>query len=137
MVHIPNGLIFTQPLCNYDFGFKYIWHEIPVLITFESDWKKAKDILQNIADENALELTKEVEEEIKKAARKFLIFYSKLTPKVYTSVEDSGVLLTIRYLTDIRTRRGTSEAIWENILDEFAKYDNINLAYPTFRRVNT
>ena len=24
---------------------KYIWNEIPVLITFESDWKEAKSIL--------------------------------------------------------------------------------------------
>ncbi|MBW6515536.1 MAG: mechanosensitive ion channel family protein [Candidatus Cloacimonetes bacterium] len=136
MIHIPNGLIFAQPLCNYDHGFKYIWHEIPVLITFESAWKKAKNIMQKIADDNALQLSSEAEEEIKKTARKFLIFYNVLTPKVYTSVEDSGVLLTIRYLTEIRKRRGTSEAIWEDILQEFAKHDDINLAYPTIRRVD-
>lgn len=135
MIHIPNGLIFTQPLCNYDYGFKYIWNEIPVLITFESNWQKAKEILQKTADDNALEITAEVDEEIRKAARKFLIFYKKLTPKVYTSVEDSGVLLTIRYLTEIRTRRGTTEAIWEDVLNQFAKHDDINLAYPTIRRV--
>ena len=135
MIHIPNGLIFSQPLCNYDYGFKYIWNEIPVLITFESNWQKAKAILKEIADKNGLEITSEVEEEIKKAARKFLIFYNKLTPKIYTSVEDSGVLLTVRYLTDIRTRRGTTEAIWEDILKEFALNEDINLAYPTIRRV--
>ncbi len=135
MVHIPNGLVFTQPLFNYDSGFKYIWNEIPVLITFESDWLKAKNILQKIGDDNALQLTTKVEEQIKRTARKFLIFYNKLTPNVYTSVEDSGVLLTIRYLTDIKKRRATSESIWEDILTEFAKHDDINLAYPTIRRV--
>jgi len=135
MIHIPNNLIFTQPQCNYDYGFKYIWNEIPVLITFESDWAKAKEILKNAADKNALELTAEAEEQIKQAAKKFLIFYNKLTPKVYTSVEDSGVLLTIRYLTEIRKRRTTTELIWEEILREFARYDDINLAYPTYRRV--
>ena len=135
MIHIPNSMVFVHPLGNYDAGFKYIWNEIPVLITFESDWKKAKTILQKIADNNALELTSEVEEEIKIAAKKFLIFYHKLTPAVYTSVEDSGVLLTIRYLTEIRKRRGTSQAIWEDILNDFAKHDDINLAYPTIRRV--
>lgn len=135
LIHIPNGLVFTQPLCNYDYGFKYIWNEIPVLITFESDWEKAKKIMQNVVNNNALHFTTEVEEEIKQTARKYLIFYSKLTPIVYTSVEDSGVLLTIRYLTDIRKRRGTSEAIWEDLLREFGKHDDINLAYPTIRRV--
>ena len=42
IVHIPNGKIFTETLANYGKGFEYIFNEIPVLITFESDWKKAK-----------------------------------------------------------------------------------------------
>lgn len=133
IIHMPNNFIFTQPVCNYDTGFKYIWNEIPVLITFESDWKKAKQILLDLANENALPITEEVAKEIRNAAKKFLIIYNKITPAVYTSVIDSGVLLTVRYLIDIRSRRGSTEAIWEGILTEFAKYDDINLAYPTYR----
>lgn len=60
-------------------------------------------------------------------------FYSKLTPVAYTSVMDCGVLLTIRYLTAPRQRRGSSEAIWEEILREFARCDDIDFAYPTQR----
>jgi small-conductance mechanosensitive channel len=133
MVHIPNGLIFSLPLCNYDYGFKYIWNEIPVTVTFDTDWEKAKQILQEIANDNALPLTGEVEKEIQKAAKQFLIYYHTLTPKVYTSVADSGIVLTIRYLTEIRRRRSTSEAIWEAVLREFARADGISLAYPTMR----
>jgi len=62
-----------------------------------------------------------------------MIFYSKLTPVVYTSVADSGVVLTIRYLTAPRLRRSSSEAIWEAILREFARCDDIDFAYPTQR----
>ena len=46
IIHIPNGRVFTDTLANYGRGFKYIWNELPVLITFESDWKKAKLILE-------------------------------------------------------------------------------------------
>lgn len=133
IIHIPNNLIFTQPVCNYDTGFKYIWNEIPVLITFESDWKKAKQILLDIANENALHITDEVTQEIRNAARKFMIIYNKVTPVVYVSVVDSGVLLTARYLVNIRARRTSTESIWEGILTEFAKHDDIDLAYPTYR----
>ena len=135
MIHIPNGMIFTHPLSNYETGFKYIWNEIPVLITFESNWEKAKEVLQNIANANALSLTPEVDKELIQTSRKFLIFYNKLSPYVYTSVEDSGVLLTIRYLSGVRQRRGTTEAMWESILREFARHPDIELAYPTLRRV--
>lgn len=133
MIHIPNGLVFTQPISNYDVGFKFIWNEVPVLITFESNWQKAKDILQTVVNEKALQVTGSVEKELQQTARKFLIFYSKLTPTVYTDVLDSGVRLTIRYLTEVRKRRGTTQAIWEEILTEFARHDDIDLAYPTLR----
>lgn len=133
IIHIPNGSIFIQPLCNYDMGFKYIWNEIPVMITFESDWQKAKSILLSIVNNNSLILTSEVKSEIHKAAKQFLIFYHNLSPIVYTSVVDSGIVLTIRYLTEIRERRGSSEAIWESILISFSTEKNISLAYPTYR----
>ncbi|MGB0931971.1 MAG: hypothetical protein ACPGVB_14400, partial [Chitinophagales bacterium] len=70
---------------------------------------------------------------LRKAAEKYMIMYTKLTPIVYLTVKDSGILLTIRYLTHPRRRRGSSEQLWEAILDEFEKYDNIDYAYPTLR----
>lgn len=133
IIHIPNNMVFTTPVANYNQGFGYLWNEIPVLITFESNWKKAKNILLNIATFHAGHLSGSVEEKVKAASNRFMIAYSKLTPTVYTSVVDSGVLLTIRYLCDPRERRTTSEAIWEDVLDEFARHKDIDFAYPTTR----
>ncbi|MCF7794139.1 MAG: mechanosensitive ion channel family protein [Candidatus Cloacimonetes bacterium] len=133
IIHIPNGKIFTQELANYDKGFKYIWNEIRVLITFESDWQKAKKILLEIVNNKGENISTAMERQIKRAARKFMIYYKNLTPIVYTDVKDSGVQLTIRHLCETRRRRGYNEAIWEDILTEFAKHDDIDLAYPTTR----
>lgn len=136
ILHIPNGKIFKETLANYTEGFQYIWDEIPVLVTFESDWKKARSILSEIGEKHAQHLSAAAEEKLKKAARKFMIFYSKLTPTVYMSVQDSGVLLTIRYLCEPRQRRSRSQSMWEDILDAFAKCDDIDFAYPTTRLYN-
>lgn len=133
IIHIPNGKIFTDFQANYSTGFNYIWNEIGVLVTFESDWKTAKDILFKVVNHHAESLTSEVQKKIKETSRKFMIFYSVLTPTVYTSVKDSGVMLTMRYLCDVRKRRSTEQSIWEDVLVEFAKYDNIDFAYPTTR----
>lgn len=67
------------------------------------------------------------------AAKKYMILYSNLSPIVYTSVEDSGVLLTVRYLCKPRNRRTSENDLWERILEEFQKRDDIDLAYPTLR----
>ena len=133
ILHIPNGMIFTSGVANYTHGPDYIWNEIPVLITFESDWEKAKRLLQEIADAHDVSKNEETTREFEAATRKFLLKYNKLTPIVYTNVLDSGVSLTIRYLCKPRQRRGTAESIWEATLRAFANHTDIDLAYPTTR----
>ncbi len=133
VIHIPNGKIFTEVLANYGQGFQYIWNEIPVLVTFESDWRKAKQLLNEVAHRHGTSLSDSAAKKLREAAKKFMIFYSKLTPVVYTTVKDCGVMLTIRYLCDPRQRRGSEQAIWEDILDVFAAHDDIDFAYPTQR----
>ncbi|MGB5289171.1 MAG: mechanosensitive ion channel domain-containing protein [Ignavibacteriaceae bacterium] len=136
VIHMPNGVVFTQPQFNYTTGFVHIWHEIPMLITFESDWKKAKKILTDVVNKHAMHISQEAEKQIKAAAKKYLIFYTKLTPIVYTTIKDSGVLLTMRFLCEPRKRRSTEELILEEVLEEFHKCDDIDFAYPTTRFYN-
>jgi small-conductance mechanosensitive channel len=136
VIHIPNGKVFTEPQANYHKGFQYIWNEVPVLVTFESNWGQAKDILQQIGMKHAEHLSESAEQRVKEASRKFMIFYSRLTPTVYTSVKDCGVLLTIRYICEPRRRRDSEQAIWEDILKEFAQRSDIDFAYPTQRFYN-
>ena len=136
LIHIPNGLIFTATLANYGKGFKYIWNEIPVLVTFESDWKKAKKILVDIVNKHSQIETKSAEKKVDEATKKFMIRKPNLEPNVITKVEASGVELTLRYLCRPRYRRDSEHKIWEEILHGFEDYPNIDFAYPTERRFN-
>jgi small-conductance mechanosensitive channel len=136
MIHIPNRKIFSDPLANYTQGFQFIWNEIPVLITFESDWRKAKTILNTIIIKYEQDFRQDVEQQLQKTAQEFLIYNPITTPIVYTDVKDSGVLLTIRYLCRPHERRSTTEMIWEEILTAFEQQINIELAYPTTRFYN-
>lgn len=133
VIHVPNGKVFRDVLANYSSGFQYIWNEVAVLVTFESNWKKAKEILLEIGAQHAEHLSESAEKRLQDAARKFMIFFTKLTPTVYTTVKDSGVLLTIRYLCEPRRRRASEQEIWEDILEQFAECDDIDFAYPSRR----
>ncbi len=136
IIHLPNSNVLTDGIANYTKGFKYIWNELEVLVTFESDWRKAKSILQGVAARHADHLSPNTASRVRDAAQRFLIKYDKLTPIVYTSVKDSGVLLTLRYLCGPKQRRSSSQEMWEAILDEFGKCSDIDFAYPTHRLYN-
>jgi small-conductance mechanosensitive channel len=136
IVHVPNSIVMRMPLSNYNIGFEYIWNEIPVLITFESNWKRAKELLMGVAKNHAEQLTTGAEAQIRRAARRYLIVAGTLTPTVYTTVKDSGVMLTIRYIVNPRQWRGTEQEMWEEILDLFSGEPDIDLAYKTTRIYN-
>lgn len=133
IVHIPNGVVFQQLIANYTQGFGYVWNEIPVTVTFESDWKKAHDILSSVANEFSEGLSEGAEEEIRKSSKSFMIYYKHLKPIVWVSVIDIGIQLTIRYLCDARQRRSTADTVWRAVLEMFSKEDTIDFAYPTQR----
>ena len=135
VIHIPNQRVFLEPLANYSAGFPYLWNELKVLVTLESDWKKAKTLFAQITKEITKDVVEEAQGPRKEEDQRFLIHYRTLTPTVYTSVEESGVLLTVRYLCRPRERRGTSEALWEEILQAVSRTEGIELAYPTQRLV--
>ena len=133
IIHIPNGKIFSESLSNMHQGFPYIWNEIPVLITFESDWEKAKAILENIVNELAPDVSDAVRRYGRRTGQRFVISYSNVTPTVYTSVEESGVMLTLRYMVDPRKLRNSEQEVWESTLRAFKLHWDIDFAYPTQR----
>lgn len=133
LVHVPNGMVFTNSVANFTEGFPYVWHEVAVLVTFESDWREARDVIQHVIDEAGVDVDDQAREHMRAAARAYQIKIGKLTPTVYMSVQDSGVLLTARLLTEARRRRAVDQQVWEGILDGFAASEHIELAYPTIR----
>lgn len=134
IVHIPTGKVFVEPLAIYSMGMHdFIWNEVAVLVTFESNWKRAKDILTEIAVARAGHLAGPAENKLKEYARDFLVVPVDMTPGVFTTVGESGVLLTVRHVCRSRHRRESTQEIWEDVLDRFAECDDIDFAYPTKR----
>lgn len=133
IVMIPNSAVFSSPVANATKDFAFIWHEVPVLVTFESDWRRAREVLLEVAREVGSEWVEEARRQVSHASRRHLVVYRHLEPTVYTTTRDSGVLLTVRLLVPVRSRRAMDSAVWERILERFAAEPAVDLAYPTQR----
>ncbi|MEE8376191.1 MAG: mechanosensitive ion channel domain-containing protein, partial [Acidimicrobiia bacterium] len=64
LVHVPNGVIFTDPLANYTEGFDYIWEEISFTVTFESSWERGEELLRQAIRTTVPEAKEEASEGI-------------------------------------------------------------------------
>lgn len=133
LIHVPNGLLFTQQVANYTEGFPYIWSEIPILITFESDRRLARRLIEQAVAERVPDLEKSAGDQIRKTAHTYHLKIGALTPITYLEVKDSGVQLTCRFLVPVRQQRHVLEEVWDAVLDRFDEAPEVELAYPTVR----
>ncbi len=135
VVHISNSALFKGPVFNYTRGFEFLWDEIKMVVTFETNWRRAEEIMLRHAKKEAERVSEEMARLIKKMAERYYIFYEKLTPIVYIKVVDNGIELSLRYLTEAKKRRYYYDSLNRLILDDFSKEDDVNFAYPTYRLV--
>lgn len=130
---IPNSQIFRGTVFNSTCGFPFIWLEISTIITFESDVEAARKNILEVAQKSPLKIEPEVMQDIIQMQDDYAIHYRHLTPTVYTRIVNSGVELTLRFLSPVRSCRQRESEISLGILQVFAAADNIEIAYPTSR----
>ena len=136
IIQVPNAFIFTHKLINDNMAFEFIWHEIPVVVTFESNWQKAKGVLEEIVQRHAGDFGPAAEEQVRMANDQFMVRTGAMRPVVFTRVVDIGVELTMRFLCEVRQPRVMEHIIWEDVLAVFADEPDIDFAYPTTRLYN-
>lgn len=120
IVHLPNQLLWTLPLGNASKEFSFNWNEIRVPVKISSDWKRAEEILKEIATSKT-ELISETDRRIKHSADNYAIVFSRLHPGIFLEFQGGAVVLTLRHLAEPRSRRMTVDAIWRQIIERFAE----------------
>jgi small-conductance mechanosensitive channel len=133
VVMVPNKFIFTNPLVNENLVFDYIWHEIVAVVTFESDWQRAKQILEEIVLRHAAHMAPDAQAQAQASLTKYMVSVASFDPRVFTRAVSHGVELTMRFLCQVRQPREMEMAIWEDVLRAFADEPRIDLAYPASR----
>ena len=113
-VLIPNAILFSQTITNYTLEVEYILSEVPVRITFESDWEEAEQILLNAAEQITADAIKETGEK----------------PFVRAELFDAGVLMRLRYKTRPAVYAENINDIVKIIHAEFRNSDKVEFCYP-------
>ena len=138
LIKISNNAVFTEPQINYTAGwFEYIWNTIEVCVTFESNWKKAMTILEEIVTAEGEETSRRAKETMATASERYMLLDMGLGPRVLAAIGNNGVVLTAVYLCAPRSRRLLSSKVSEQLLEKYSEEDDIAFAYNTERSFST
>jgi small-conductance mechanosensitive channel len=123
LVHIPNNVVIINKFHVTFHSWDYVWDELKIYISVHGDWKKCEEVCTKVLNELfPEEKYKEVlEEKNRKMSEHYLIKLGKITPIVYTTIDDRKILLSLRYLTRVHEKRNNRTKISTQVLTEFKK----------------
>lgn len=118
IVTVPNSMIFTKPLKNFNKIFKYIWNEMTIKIPLEENVSEAKRVIYKIINNNEIvnKIPTKMQKQIDNLSPNYRIYYNKYEPIIYTKVDGDVIELTVRYLIHPKKVRYVESTIWEQIL---------------------
>lgn len=128
---IPNSVVLDSVINNYSKDNPFIWDEIILPITYDSDWKGAHERIMSIVREETLGVTLEAQEHISELSKKYYLSEYTQVPVVYLKMTDNWIELSIRYITLARQRRYIHDRLSRLILEDLQKDDRITIASAT------
>ncbi len=98
IVRVTNAVIFDDPVYNYTREFPFIWEEMRLPVTYDSDRHKAEEILLEAARKYTTKIADISEPILAAFERRYFVKRSELNPKVYWRLTDNWLELTVRFI---------------------------------------
>ncbi|MCF7853518.1 MAG: mechanosensitive ion channel family protein [Candidatus Pacebacteria bacterium] len=113
---IPNAILFQNVIINYTLEQKFMLDEVPVRLTFDSDWELAKRLMIEAAKEATPEIITDTQQE----------------PFLRAEFLDWGILVRLRFNTIPVQRQEISTRVIELLLERFRQhYPRVRFAIPS------
>ena len=119
IVTVSNSKIFAEPVFNYTQEFPYIWEEMVIPITYQTNRDKVENILLTAACKHAVD-----PHLLEKAAKdamedRFGLKTADMEPRVYFRITDNWLELTVRFVVPTHGIRSVKDLISRDLVAAF------------------
>jgi small conductance mechanosensitive channel len=140
LITFPNSEVLRSNIVNYTRGFPYVWDEVTVGVTNESDLARAMKLVSDVACRViGPSMAAPVATYRGLLEKENLGFDIADDPQVYVSLTESWTEITVRYLVNARERRKWSSRLLVEISTELNRHehhDHVRPAYPVVAQIN-
>ncbi|MDO6602316.1 mechanosensitive ion channel family protein [Arenibacter palladensis] len=134
IVKISNAFVFKGPIKNYSMDFPFVWDELNILITYDSDVALAKKLVLEKATDFLSEYTKNSLAKWEEMVEHYYIENATIAPTLAINPTDNWIAINLRYITDYKLRRITKHELFEQIVQALmATDDKVKLASTTLQ----
>lgn len=135
VVTVANRVVWTNPVYNFTQHWGYLWDEITMPITYESDWQHATELMLEQGQKYTAELQTDAEAKLNRMIDRYPLKDTKVEPTLYLAMTDNWIELTLRFLVDAQERRGVKDRLHRELLQYFQAEEKIEVASTTIEIV--
>lgn len=125
IIKFPNSIIFDESIKIIGVVNKFVWHELKYVLSFNSDWEAAENIMSEVGsayfDETVLLALEDVNSN-------YPIEQAALRPVFSVDTNDEGIVVILRYLVDYQNGTSVKTNLQRKILPRFSEHPNIDFA---------
>ena len=129
VLHIPNHILLDNMVYNYSNFMDVNWGEVKYYITVDSDWKRAKEIVETECEKYVDDfLVGYTEEEIHKIDKKLSLVDEETRLKTYVLIDEANITIVAQYPIHYTKGTFTESMLNEQILPKLQHTANIELS---------
>jgi small-conductance mechanosensitive channel len=121
VVRLANSFVFTEPVFNFSADFPYLWDELVLPVMYGSEIQATRTILQTAANQVVGKYTEPAKAHWANIYNKYRLEHESVEPRVTLAANDNWMEFTLRYVVDYKSRRGTKDQLFENILNQITQ----------------
>jgi small-conductance mechanosensitive channel len=132
VVSLANRVVFSDPVFNYTQHSRYLWDEIMIPVTYDTNWRRAVEIILRKGQELTSPFHANARAEFEEMIKKYPSLHEvPVEPSVYIIMTDNWIELTLRYIVEVRNRRAVKGQIYSELLKCFEEEPGIRVASQT------
>jgi uncharacterized membrane protein len=135
VVTVANRVVWVNPVYNFTQHWGYLWDEITLPITYESDWQRAAELMLEHGQTYTAELQADAEAKLSRMIDRYPLKDTKVEPTLYLAMTDNWIEVTLRFLVDAQERRRVKDHLYRELLQNFQGKENISVASTTIEIV--
>jgi small-conductance mechanosensitive channel len=121
IVRVPNSSVLKGTVFNYSQGFRFIWDEIKVVLSTDSDCSLARNIFLRLAKEAVGDYLLEAQTSWKVISDNYQSANPALEPSVSLIVNAGSLEFSISYVVDYNRRTAMKDRLFTRIIEEIAQ----------------
>jgi small-conductance mechanosensitive channel len=135
IVTVANRFVFSDPVYNYTQNWPYLWDEIMIPITYNSDWRRAGELMLDHGREYTSHLQAQAQAELHALMARYPVHEITVEPTLYIVMTDNWIEMTLRYIVEAEERRRVKGQLHHELLRHFESEANVTVASATFEIV--